>query len=507
MKLLRNLSERNIEILIFLIPLVLFSLTISNGLNVFDFINYASLLQKAFASGNYALPFQAFGAYGGGQGGLSRNSFFIALSYPFTYLVSNLLGVNIEQALNIFSSLATSLSVVFVYKVARLFWKRYYAYCAVLIYLCAPFIFFNGINATTYSLELLTSSIWIYFLLKGIKQKSQNYGILSSVFFLANSLTSLAGAPLIFAQIYGLTRIEKRRDWILKNLILLSIVAILVYYFSFINKAYPTTFNFLKIFFMGALFVWESANGLSLAFFLAVSVSIFYLLIRLVKRKTDYFDNIFILSFLFLLSSLSVFQFIPIANFTPLLVLFPILAVRTFSDSKYFKVLVAVVLLFAVVKTAPLAYMFHASPHPHKAYALWIDQIAQGSVVLAGHECPWVQYYTNLTVVCRGRDLFSLNYTGKVVVTEEYFENENQMDFQYLVNSFNLPFSSIVEAELGKPDVIANKTFTKIATYSGPVRPIEDPYQWLYTIYPKFYQSVFFNYEFLKPSYGIYSVN
>lgn len=503
------LTERQIEILILMISFLLFSISISNGLNVFDFVNYAYLLKQSFATGNYSLPFQAFGAYGGGQGGLSRNFLFILLSYPFTYIFSNLLKADLELTLNIFSAIMTSLSITFVYKIARLFLDKKKSLYSAMIYLSLPIIFFNGINATTYSLELLTSSIWLYFLIKAIKMKSEYYGLLSSIFFVVNAFSSLAGAPMIIAQLYGLSEITnwKKKTWWIKNIAILSVVAILIYYFSFVNKAYPTTFNFLKILFMGSLFIWESVNGFSLAFFLVFTVSIAYIVAKFLKKKTNYFENIFILAFLSLLSSLIVFHFIPIINFVPIFAFLPIVVVKSFADKKYFKFLILAILILAIVKIAPIVYMFHLDVHPHKAYALWLNQVAQGDIVLAGHECPWLQYYTNLTIVCRARDLQAINIQNKnVIVTEEYFKNENEMEFEYLVNSFNLPFSGVVEQELGKPDVIANNTISKLMDYPYPTRPIEDPYQWLYTIYPRFYVSIFFNYEFLKPQYAIYSV-
>lgn len=499
-------SEKQTEILIFLLAFLIFSVTISNGLNVFDFISYANLIQQSFKTDDYFLPFQAFGSYGGGQGGLSRNFLYIVVSSPFTYLFSNLLNMNIELTLNIFSAIVTSLSAVFVYKISRLFFNKRKSMLSTLLYLLIPFIFFNGINATTYSFQLFTSSVWIYFLLKAIKTKTEKFGLISSLVFVANTLVSLSGAPLIFAQIYGLTKISKKIDWLVKNFAILLIVVALVYYFSFVNKAYPTTFNLLNVLFISSLFIWESINGLSIAFFIFISLSLFYLVVRILKRKFDYFDVIFALSFISLLSSLIIFQFIPIANFTPIFAFLPVLFIKTFYNNKFFRFIILVILIFEFVKISPLIYQFHTYPHPHKDYSLWLNQIAQGSVVLAGHECPWIQYYTNLTFVCRARDLQQIDLQGKkIIVTEEYFKNENQMEFEYLLNSFNLPFANAVKEELGKPDVIANRTVTKIADYPYNVRAIEDPYQWLYTTYPKIYLSVFMNLEFVKPRYAIYS--
>lgn len=504
---LKKLNETQVEILTFLIPFLIFSLLLSNGLNIFDFIYYTNLLGQSFNNGNQLLPFQAFGSYGGGSGGLSRNSLYILVSYPFTYIFSNILKMDIEFTLNIFSAIVTSLSVVFVYKISKLFFDRKVSLIVSATYIFIPFIFFNGINATTYSLQLLTSSLWAYFLLKAVKTKDEKLGLVSSIFFVANAFASLSGAPLTIAQIYGLAKISKKFKWFAKNFAILAIVAAAVFYFSFVNKAYPTTFDPLKVLFITSLFVWESVNGLSIYFFAFVTISMAYLAIRILKRKSDYFDEIFALAFVSLLPSLVVFHFIPLVNFTPIFAMLPIVFAKTFYKNKYFKLYILLIIVFAAIKFLPIAYQFHAYPHPHKEYSLWLNDIAQGNVVLAGHECPWVQYYTNLTFVCRARDLRQVDTQGKgIIVTEEYFKNENQMEFDYLASSFNLPFVGVVEQELEKADIIANKTFVKIAEYPGQVRAIEEPYQWLYTVYPKIYYSIFFNIDFLKPKYAIYSI-
>ena len=505
-----RLNEKQVEIFTFFIPFIIFALLLANGLNVFDFIYYANLLEQSFKNGDLFLPFKAFGAYGGGSGGLSRNFLYIVSSYPFAYVFSNFLRIDIEFALNIFSTIVTALSVVFIYKTTKLFFDRKTSLISAAIYLFIPFIFFNGINATTYSLQLLTSSIWIYFLLLAVRTKSQRYGIISSLVFVANAFVSLSGAPLIVAHIYGLTRIKKKPDWVwlTKNFAILAIVLLGSFYFSFVNRAYPTTFDPLKILFLASLFVWESINGLSVYLAVFVAISAFYLLVRLAKRKADDFDWIFLLSFGSLLPSLIIFHFIPIANFTPIFAFLPILFVRAFARNRYFKIYVLLILVFALIKIAPIAYQFHTYPHPHKEYSMWINDIAQGSVILAGHECPWIQYYTNLTFVCRARDIRAVNENAtSVIVTEEYFKNENQMEFDFVAESFKLPFSGVVHEELEKFDLIANKTVTKVAGYPSGMRSIEDPYQWLYTVYPRFYESVFFNLDFLKPEYAIYSVS
>jgi len=502
-----NELEKWTEILMFLIPFLIFTLLLANSLNVVDFVFYANVLEQSFKNGNYLLPFQTFGAYGGNTEGLSKNSLYIAISYPFVYIFSNLVKMDIEFTLNIFSAFLTSLSVLFVYKISRLFFDIKISLISSIIYILIPFIFFNGINATTYSLQLLTSSVWIYLLLKAIKNKNEKLGIISSIFFVVNIFASLSGIPLVIVQIYGLTKISRRFKWLVKNFAILTIVVIVAYYFSFVNKAYPTTFNLMKIFFMSLLFIWESSNGLSIIFFMFIVISFFYIALRILKRKTDCVDEIFTIAFICLLPSLIIFHFIPIANFTPIFAFLPILFMKTFQGNKYFKIYVLLIIIFALIKIVPIDYELHMYPHPHKEYSIWLNEIAQGSIVVAGHECSWIQYYTNLTFVCRTRNLQQIDIQNKkIILTEEYFKNENQMEFEYLVNSFNIPFTGIVEQELEKVDMFTNKTFMKIAEYPNEVRLIEDPYQWLYTVYPNIYTSFFINLEFLKPNYAIYSI-
>jgi hypothetical protein len=165
------------------------------------------------------------------------------------------------------------------------------------------------------------------------------------------------------------------------------------------------------------------------------------------------------------------------------------------------------IIIFMLIKFLPLAYQFHIFPHPHKAYALWLATFNPPLVIL-GHECPFVDFYTDLNFVCKSTQQLNVTLpaTG-VYVTEEYFNNENEMEFEFMQNMMHLPFNNEVESRIQKQDFLKGKTFEKTAIYNGDLRSFEDMFQWMFTVYPNPATNLIINTAFIKPQYAIYNVS
>jgi hypothetical protein len=500
-------NELFTQLIIFVFVLLIFLFSISKSLNHPDFPVYANNLEKSFATKNILLPFQTFGAYSTEAiGGLSKNSFYIILSYPYTFLFSHLLRLDIEFVLNSFSSICVALGAVFIYKLGMLLFDQKKSFLAVALYVLMPYIFFNGINATCYSLQLPLTAIWLYFMILGIKKKVVRYGMYSSLFLLMNVFTHLSSAPLILAHLFGLYKIKKKPSWIALNLLILIPAAVVVFYFSFINKAYPMEFNLMKIIFTSLLAAWENINGISILMSASVIISVFYILRKIYLKKFDEIDVMFILSLIGALPGLLAFTYGPIFGFTSIYIFLPIIVIRTFKDWKYFNILALLIIIFMIVKIAPIYYQFHFFPHPHKEYSFWLSKEVGNNIVLVGHECPWVGYYTNLTFFCRGHSNITIPTDQEVFVTSQYFKSENQMDLEYMNDIFNTSIGNNALSAIYRFDLIPNRTMVKVTEYPFKTRDMEDAFQWFFSVYPNPFLNVFINTKFLKPDYIIYKL-
>lgn len=492
--------ERNAPAVLFVASFILFSLSVSKSVNVYDFFVYAKMIQT---NGFGDILSKAFGVWSGAEGGLSRASFYVALSYPFTRLFGGVFSD--EFSLNLFSSLCVALSAVFVFKTLGLYFKRREAVLGTAIYVLMPWVFFNGINATLSSLQLLLTSAWLYFLLSYEKSKKPWRMHLASAALTLNIFTHLSSAPLLIAHVAALWRsmARKRLAHAVANFAILLPAFALIYYFTFVAVAYRPETSMNKIVFSAALLAWESLNSMSLLVFVAFVASFITLLKN--YRKMGVFNLVFLLSFVATVPSILVFHYVPIANFTPLFVFVPALAMRFFSRQKRWVLLLAIALL--IVKIFPLYVNFHYYPHPHKEYALWLDGFVGEGVVLVGHECPAVKYYTNLTVVCRGENV-SVDAFGdrRIFVTSQYFKNENQLELEYAAKTLGIPLFGDIGETIKRLDVIPNREVKEFAVFSAETRKMEDHYQFLYSVYPNPFFSVFVNTDFLKEKYILYEV-
>ena len=507
-----NKDEIKIQFLVFFLSLLLYLGFIANGFNFFDIVTYSSTLVQAFKTNNSVLPFTAFGAYGpGSTQGLGRSPFYVLLSYPYSFLLTKVFGIGLEMALNSLSALIVALSCVFVYKISRLYLNAKVSMISVLLYAITPMVFFLGINSFNYSLVILLSAAWLYYLLLYLKNSDRKYFYISSALLVANIYTHQIAIPLLLPHVYFLFKTSRKLDWIIKNTIIFIPAALLLYYFTFLNPAVPVRPNLLILAFEAAIFSWEFVNGLSVVFFLLFATSFILLLMRTWSKKLDNLDILFLLIFIGLLSILFYFNDIPIIRFIAIFPLLPVFILRTLKNykslGKYFNFLVYITIIFMLVKFLPIAYQLHVYPNPHQVYSQWLTSFSS-TLILVGHECPYVQFYTNLNILCKSTQEMNISLPASgVLVTQEYFQNENEMEFDFMQKIIHLPFNSLVASEILKINILDGKNITKIAVYPEKVRFFEDGFQWLFTVYPNPFINIFVNIDFIKPQYAIYKVS
>ncbi len=495
-------GKHGLEKAVFLASLLFFVVSLSQSLNAYDFFVYAKMLQT-YGFGD--LLAKAFGAWSGVSGGLSRASLYVATSYPFVFLFTKTLGFSLERALGVFSSLCVALSAVFVFRILRFYFDNKKSLLGTVIYALMPWVFFNGINATLSSLQLLLTSAWLYFLLSYERTKKPYGMYLASAALTLNIFTHLSSAPLLIAHIAALWRsgAQKRLVHAVTNSAILLPALALIYYFTFVAAAYRPETSMNKFIFSAGLLAWESLNSMSLLVFIAFAASFIALLKN--YRKMSLFDLVFLLSFAATIPSILIFHYVPIANFTPLFVFIPVMAMKFFSAQKRWVLLLAIALL--IVKIFPLYVDFHYYPHPHKEYALWLNGLVGDGVVLVGHECPAVKYYTNLTVVCRGENV-SMDAFGdrRIFVTSQYFKNENQLELEYAAKTLGIPLFGDIGETIKRLDIIPDKEVKEFAVFSAETRKMEDQYEFLYSVYPNPILNIFAPTDFPKERYILYEV-
>ncbi len=488
---------------VFLISLLLFVAGVSESINVYDFFIYAKMLQSH--DFGYLIS-NAFSVWSGSASGWSRSSLYVAASYPFV-LLGQAAGFGAELSLGLFSSLCVAVSAIFVFKTLRIYFNSGNSFVGSVFFILMPWIFFNGINATLTSLQLMLTSAWAYFLLSGIEQKKPGSAYFSSAFLAMNVFTHLTAAPLVLAHFFGLARIAEKtpgkKKFLAYNALLLLPAFALLYYFTFVTTAYRMQFDMYKIVFSVILLAWESLNAMSLPIFAAFLFSMAVVARNI--RKIGNFDSVFLLAFVASLSSLLVFQYVPVANFTTLFVFLPVLVMRFFSTHK--RIFVAIAIILLLIKIYPLFLNFSLYPHPHKEYALWLGETVPASaIVFAGHECQAVKYYTGLEVVCRGDTYVNSTEGKRIFVTSQYFKNENQIELEYAGKLFNISLINKVQESITRSDPLYGMGAEKYATFPHETRKMEDQYEFLYSVYPNPVTNVFISTDFPKESYILYEV-
>ena len=519
-------NEKVTAFLLFVLSFLVFMFFLASSLNVSDYINFAFLITQATKTGNYLLPVQAFGPYGKLTMPnliISRYILFVLLTYPASVLLS-FFGLSLETSLNALSALFAALSVAMMYRIARMYFDKRRSLAASILYMLIPYVFFNATNATICSLVFLFSTLWLYYLLKGIRTGREKYGLMSTVFFVLGTFSYMIMLFTGLGHLYGILRMKSKGKlrvrltrqefvWLLKNFAIVCVLAPLVFYFTFINRSYPlgNVMN-LKLWLLSVPFLlWEMANTMSPLLFLFFIASLLLILVKILRKKAEPLEIICLLTFVGLFVTIfPFFHYIFVESVSPIFIFVPLLFVKAFEKKKYFWALLIVVLAFCVLKAAPVVFQLHFYEQPYKLYALWLQSAVPNSTVLGGNECAAIQYYSDLNFVCRSVNLKTYNATKNTYVSQVYFSDANALEFYYMANITKIPnvdFSSIAE-QLAKPNVIDTGMLTPYASYPYPsqIRTMTDAYQWFYSFCPNPVLSAFTNTCFMQQPYEIYSI-
>ena len=490
---------------VFIVSFIILYLSVAQSLNVFDLFTYAKTLKTDFENGlgmGYVIS-NSFLAYGGGE--VNRALLYVLITYPYMQLASNIFQLDIEFALNLFSVIAVSLSSIFVYRTALLYFSRQLSSFAAIFYVLIPYVFFSGINASILSLQLLIGAAWMYLTARAMKEKDQTKIIASSLLFLINVLVHTGVILTLFAQIYAIYKTMGSRLHARYLASALPVALAVVYAASIIllGSAYPYSPSIQKTVFSLLLFSWEAVNGLSIFLALAVLLSTIFVIRRLFLGSGDDFDMLFLLVLIPTFYSLTFFHYVPIFNFNAAFPFLTIIFMKRFYNSSNLVFVVVLCLVFMLMTDALLYYQFHNFPHPHKQYAEWLQDTIESGTVFVGHECSAARLYTDLNVVCRGDENMP---TDNAYFTSHYLGSENQLEFEYMQKYFRVNLRSI-GSELEKENAFKDKQTMPVAVYFGPRRYMEDHYQWLYSVYPDPLSSVFLPKKFMQAEYSVSKIS
>lgn len=483
---------------IFVAAFLLYFALLANSVNVFDFFAYYDYVKNSANFDISGAVQNAFGVWGGGPGGFSRSSFYVLLSYPFVFALKSL-GFDVAFSLNIFSAIMVAISAVFVRRSASLLFGGKLANFSTLIYVLLPWVLFNGINATLSSAQLAVTSAWLYFILKYRIEKKPRYAYAASGFLTLDIFTHLISLPLVLPHLYVLLKGRIKTAFVMKNFLILVPAGLAFVYFNFFNRAYSASFSLEKFLFSLGLVSWEFVNTLSVPVLALSLLSIALFLLG--KYKKSMFHDIFLMAFAATIPTMLIFHYMPVANFNSVFVFVPLFVAHVFKNVKKSFVAGLFVIVLVLLKTVPMAYDFHFFSHPHKDYAVWLSEtVGGGDKVLVGHECAAARVYLPDRTVCENEE-GTLNNAGRIFVTSEYIENENQKELAYAASMLGLDISQL---NLGSPEFIKGKKMTLYRTFDGDVRPVEDHYQFLYSVYPSILNNLFFYSSLPTAPYSLY---
>lgn len=485
------------------IAFLVYLFTLSKGLNVFDAPEHAKEL-SAFIDD--------FDAYHLMNTQAARGPLYIALTLPLFY-VSKFFNISIEFLLNFFSLFPTLIASVFVYKTAKIFLKEKFAFFAALLFIFTPLIWFNSIIADRYSLITCMNSIWLYLLISGLRKKDDKKLLVSSVFLLLSIFSHVLSTPLVFIQIYFVISYKRGIKWFLKHVTVLLPSTPLIVFFGWkilFGMGYHISPSIHSYVFSALLLLWNSVHAFSLPTLIFFIFSLFY--INKERKRSKILNSFFICFFLTILvyiPSLALMHYVVIQNFQIIFIFTPIILMIFISKLRNKNLVFVTLLIFMILKNFPAVYYLHYYSHPHELYAKFANKILEhGSTIIAGHELPFYNYYTNFTVYSNPKELKGSE--NKVYITSQYFKNENEVEFEELKNTtfywllkggYN-SYSSIV---FENKDIDENK-LEVVATYTDveKIRPMEDTYECFYSIRGNILFKILTCYDFPRLEYKIY---
>jgi len=454
----------------------------------------------------------------------NRDPLYILLTLPLFFL-SAASGVKIEFLLNLFSVIPSMIAVVFIYKTARIFLNRKNSLLAGLLYIFMPWIWFNSILLDVHSLILCLDSIWFYFLMSGLKEKSDRKLLYSTVFLMLSVLSGIISAPLALVQAYFVLLHERKSSWqkrfrlALKHLLILSAALPFLYFWTdkvFVQKSsYELSYSLSTFVFTFMLAAWNAIHALSLPLLITFMLAAFYVY---KIRNSSKIMNALLISLILMLVFHTPFlvlpNYIPIVVYMPIFILVPLFTMILLSKIGHETALSSLLILFMAIMFLPVAANFHFFNHPHEVYAKWSnDVLPAGSVVVTGHEIPFYQAYADFSAYYSLEEALSAaGDNASVYVTSQYFKNENEVEFDQLKELALLnPVSGGYDtySSLVYENKTLNESQLKVkAAFTGTdrIRWMEDTYECFYSVYGNLAVKLFTCYDFPRLEYKIYEL-
>jgi hypothetical protein len=505
------------RIVLVMIAFLLYALTLSKGAEMFDTPIYIKETTKCVETMDCA------GFFNPDVNQHLRNPLYIALTLPVFFL-SSVTGISVEFLLNFFSVVPAIITSVVIYNISRLFFKQRESFLSAILFVTIPFVWFNSIIADRYSLLFLMGSIWLYSLMLSMKdrdaRKSDRHMLVSTVFLTLSVFTHILAAPLAIVQAYFILK-RGKLNAVLKNAaVFLTCVPLLIFFASkiFIERSdYAIVATPGSVLFSSMLLVWNAVNSFSLpllAFFVA---SVAYAFRRRKSGMIGQFLTCFLLSFIVYLPTLAIPHYIMVQNFSVVFIFVPVLVMFALSRlGKASGAVLAVLMVFMILKALPIMYNLSQYYHPHELYAKFAaETLPSDSIVVVGHEYPFYDLYTNFTLYAEGDspDLAGAVSAGRVYVTSQYFESENDvelMEFKssclYSVLSGNYRDYSSLTSGAHSINITA-KTLVVEYPRDGEIRDAEDTFECFYSIYRNPVMKAFLCSDLPHLDYKIYKVD
>ena len=461
-------------IILFLLALVIYELTVSNGLYINDTAAVASAMEVGVVNQTYL--FQSSPLY-----------------VNIGVVLYNLLKLPPEIIFNQISVISMALSVVPFWLILKRFFGRKMADLGTLMYIFLPFIWFNAINAKTYAFSILLSNFFIYFLLFSKKMKINL--ILLSILF---GIISVVHTMNIFLLPLFLVYLNKNRERIIIVLIsVLSFIAIRILsdVTLFSQYSYIVANAEIKtIIFALGMNIWALFNSFSI-FTFALMIFGVYSFIRYNKEKK-------LLLWALPAVSMLIYGKESISGMTPVIPFLLFCAVYALTRIKIeWKVLliIFVCIVFQLVKFVPFAVLMHQYTSPHQLYAEAIlNMTTKNDIILGGHEGAWLfgkrTFYTET-------DNFAIDRNNTYFITMHYVTTENRLELQKLyeeIGKIGLNISSLTNLEIQNNSPLIEKRCN--CQYIPRGHNFEDPYLYFTAVSPSIIDRLIF---MGNPSYNI----
>ncbi len=463
-----------LPILLLILSFAVYESTVSNGL----YINDDAALASAIDSGTVTQTY------------IYQSS---SLYVEIALMLHNSLQIAPMIVLSQMSVIFMALSVVPFFFILRKYFDERLALCGSLLYIFLPFVWFNAINAKTYALSILLSNIFIYFLMFSKKTKL-NLLFLSVLF----GIISVIHTMNLFLLPLFLIYLDKNYKRVAA--VAISAVCFLGIRFAsgvslFSQYSYIAGNASLKTIIFGlGLNLWALFNAFSIFTFALVFCGI-YAFLKYNKEKK-------LLLWMLPAVSLLIYGKESISGMTPVIpfmVLCGVYLLSRIKDQRKVLMIVALCLVFQLVKFLPFALLVHQYVSPHQLYAeTLLNFTTKNDVILGGHEGAWLfgkrTFYTP-------SDNFTIDKNKTYFLTMHFITTENRIELQSLadqIGKIGVNLSSLTNLEIQNNSPLLAKRCECQNVSRG--NNFEDPYLYFTAVSPSIADRLIF---LGNPAYNI----